>query len=145
MATASAKSADRPTLNLTIIVEQPVRGVAYALQRGRAELEQIQIAADVSLRFLFDVNLRTLPDGTFDLRGEHVQGPRGGRFVYINSGMLAGQHSCWTRRAKVTLMPLTTLASAAGRFEARFAGRGRDGGPSCATVPLLGVGWCAGG
>ena len=128
-------------LSLTIIVEQPVTGVAYALQRGRSDLEQVQIAADASLRFVFDVSLRTLPDGTLDLRGAHVQGPRGGRFVYINSGTSAGQHSCWTRRAKVTLMPLTTLAKSADAraFEARFAGRGRDGGPSCATVPLLGA------
>jgi hypothetical protein len=76
------------------------------------------------------------------------QRPPDGRFVYICSGTLAGQpFSCWTRRDKV---PLTGIAWAqviaaakhpGRRLEARFDGTATDGGPSCATVPILGNGW----
>ncbi len=134
-----AKPAPAPTLSLTIHVEQPVAGVGYALQRGRDELEQVQIAGKSTLHFTFDVSWRDLPDGGVDFRGEHVQGPRGARFVYITSGVRAGQHdSCWDRRAKISLMPLCALlaTSKSRAFDASFAGTGRDGGPSCATVPF---------
>jgi hypothetical protein len=77
-----------------------------------------------------------------------VQGPPGGRFVYVNVGTYAAQpDSPWGRRAKVPLGGITdalldaALASPGAVLEAAFAGRGRDGGPSCATVPLLGGGW----
>lgn len=33
------------------------------------------------------------------------------------------------------------LATPGAVLEARFAGVGRDGGPACATVPLLDGGW----
>lgn len=70
--------------------------------------------------------------------GPFVQGPRGARFVYINSG------TPWTRRAKVHLSGITwaLIRRAKGKPpETRFAGTARDGGPSCSTVPLLGGGW----
>ena len=129
-----------PTLVLTIRVEHPVAGVGHALQRGRDEIEQVQIAGNAPLRFDFEVTLRELPDGTIDFRGAHVQGPRGARFVYVTIGVRAGQlGSCWDRRAKVSLMPLAALVakSTSRAFEASYAGTGRDGGPSCATVPFL--------
>jgi hypothetical protein len=59
---------------------------------------------------------------------------------------MAGQaDSCWTRRAKVPLTGIgTTLLQSAlagnGRMlETRISGKARDGGPACATVPLLGA------
>lgn len=87
-------------------------------------------------------------NGELDFRGPAVQGPRAGRFIYLTSGTRAGQFgSCWDRRAKVSLEGLRPLL--AQRFGdtsgtmgvASIAGTSRDGGPACASVPLLGVGW----
>ena len=71
------------------------------------------------------------------------QGPPSGRFVYVNSGTLAGQKgSCWSRRAKVPLTGITWDDLDAVRcgpvrvLEASIHGTGRDGGPACASVPL---------
>jgi hypothetical protein len=68
--------------------------------------------------------------------------------VYVNSGTLAGQvDSRWTRRAKIHLEGISwelierALASPGTVLEARIAGMARDGGPACATVPLLDGGW----
>ena len=68
--------------------------------------------------------------------------------MYVNSGTLAGQaESLWTRRAKVTLQALKwavvdRVASESGsRLEVRITGTARDGGPACASVPLLDGGW----
>ena len=44
----------------------------------------------------------------FASAGEFVQGPSGGKFVYVTSGARAGQvGSPWTRRAKVGLQTLS--------------------------------------
>jgi len=66
--------------------------------------------------------------------GPFVQGPRGGRFVYVNSGTLAGQaDSCWTRRAKVGLKEISwdlvvaVLANPSSFPEAKITGRAKDG------------------
>jgi hypothetical protein len=68
--------------------------------------------------------------------------------VYITSGTLAGQaDSCWTRKAKVHLSGITwklieqVLSTPDSTLEARIAGMAGDGGPACATVPLLENGW----
>jgi Family of unknown function (DUF5990) len=52
----------------------------------------------------------------------------------------------WQRRLKVHLSSISweqiDAAIASGGFlEAKVPGIGRDGGPSCASVPLLGGGW----
>jgi len=67
--------------------------------------------------------------------------------INVTNGVvtLAGEvPSCWTRRAKVPLAGITDALIATGEIlEARFAGTARDGGPACATVPLLDGGWHA--
>ena len=79
--------------------------------------------------------------------GPAAQGSVTDRFVYVNSGTMAGQAgSPWTRRAKVKLAGIDLKMVEAARrdghcLEARIAGTGRDGGPSCATVRPLGGGW----
>ena len=84
------------------------------------------------------------PNGAPRFSGEFVQGPAGGKFVYVTSGTLAGHaESPWTRRAKVGLQELKWVVvgcavSQSGSFlEARISGVARDGGPACASVPLL--------
>lgn len=97
---------------------------------------------------MFDFTLRVErhTEGHLRLLGPFAQGPPNARFVYVNSGKQAGQvETCWDRRAKVHLrdIPAAVIEQAArsgGVVETQIAGTGRDGGPACATVPLMG-GW----
>ena len=100
-------------------------------------------------RLIFDFELTAdLSDTVPNFLGPFSQGPKSARFVYINSGTAAGQiDSCWSRRAKVPLMEITTgevksvLKKPGSRIEARLNGVGRDGGPVCASVK--GIKWMA--
>ena len=138
-------SSDRELL-VRITVQAPPSGVAWALQLGRVDL----LPPTKHARGLeFEVALRvvTRPDGEIDFRGDAVQGPRNGRFIYLNSGTRAGQAACmWDRRAKVSLEGLRAILAKTGEASATvgvaaIAGTGRDGGPACASVPLVGTGW----
>ncbi len=136
----------KPQLMLRIVVVGPPSGATFAVQQGRTDLlAPINVSAS-SLIFEFPVSVADAASDPPRLTGEFAQGPPSGRFVYVNSGTLAGQtKSCWTRRAKV---PLTSISKTLLRsaltgsriLEARVFGKARDGGPACATVPLL-VGW----
>jgi hypothetical protein len=71
-----------------------------------------------------------------------------GRDGLLTAGTRAGQpDSPWDRRAKVSLMGVrgadvaAALADPGSVLVGEIEGRGRDGGPSCASVPLLGDGW----
>lgn len=141
--------ATEPELRLRITVVQPPRGVTFRVQRGKADL--VPPARQSDARISFDLAVRVAgsrADGGPNLRGSVTQGPPAGRFVYVSSGTLAGQgDSCWTRRAKVPLAGITwelverALADPRAVLETRIAGTARDGGPACATVPLLDDGW----
>lgn len=134
-------------LIVRIRIEAPPDGVAWALQLGRTELAR-PVRESPHLEFETSLRVVTGVDGALDFRGAAVQGPRGGRFVYLTSGTRAGQYgSRWDRRAKVSLEGLRPLlartqgdAAATHGFVA-IGGTSRDGGPACATVPLLGAGW----
>ena len=135
-------------LPLRITLVNPPKGVMFAVQRAKAELETPSIARGEILSFNFAVRVGNREDERPNFLGPFVQGPRGGRFVYVNSGTLAGQaDSCWTRRAKVGLMEIGwdlvdhVLAQTSRLLEAKIAGKAGDGGPACATVRLLGDGW----
>jgi hypothetical protein len=135
-------------IRLRIVIIKPPAGVMFALQRGKAELVSQTIATGADLSFELVVRAGSAGDGSPNFLGPFVQGPCGGRFVYVNSGTLAGQtDSCWTRRAKIHLQGITwdlikrAAAKRSAVLEAKMAGTGRDGGPSCATVPLLEGGW----
>jgi hypothetical protein len=128
-----------------ITVVNPPRGVTFRLQRGRAEL--VAPSRETATSISFDFTLRVAPgDGAPRLLGQFAQGPPAARFVYVNSGRQAGQaESCWDRRAKVHLRDILPslieqAASSGAAIETQIAGTGRDGGPACATVPLIG-GW----
>jgi hypothetical protein len=135
------------TLRITVVA--PPAGVTFRVQRGKSDLDA-PVEEDAG-HLSFDVTVRVVdprPDGSPDFRGPCVQGRPGERFVYVNSGTSAGQAgSCWTRRMKVHLAGIPreladrALADPSLRLEARVAGTARDGGPACATVPLLGGGW----
>jgi hypothetical protein len=136
-------------LAFRITVLHPPAGVTFRLQRGRGELVPPTEASDE--RLAFDLTLRIRGDvtsGPPNFLGPLTQGPPASRFVYVNSGTSAGQvDSRWTRRAKVPLTSISwelieeVLSQPGAVLEARIAGTGKDGGPACATVPLLDGGW----
>ena len=133
-----------PQLLLRVVVVDPPLGVAFAVQRGRSDLVPPVAESPDSIVFEFPVSIANLSSTPVRFVGEFTQGPPAVRFVYINSGTLAGQSaSCWTRRAKVPITGISRelIEQASGRtgarLETRITGKARDGGPSCATVHLL--------
>jgi hypothetical protein len=132
-------------ITLRIVLEQPPAGVDFGIQKGRGSLfETIQTKRSTGrdLSFEFPVTLKAVSAGGLaDFGGPIVQGPRGGRFVYVDIGTFAGQRDTpWSRRLKVPLTGITSkliqqVSSATNCvLEARVRGTGRDGGPSCASV-----------
>ena len=134
-------------LLLRIVVLNPPPGVEMQVQRGPGELTGPVRITPAATTFEIVLRLGTRPNGDPNFLGPYAQGPPGGRFVYVNSGTLAGQSdSCWTRRAKIPLTSITwalidRARSSKGVLTAEMNGTGRDGGPSCASVPLRGSGW----
>lgn len=141
-------------LALRIVLVGPPPGVVFALQHGKAgasgkmELVAVQKSTGKDLAFPLGVRVVAAEAGAYDFRGPFVQGPRGVRFVYVSSGTMAGQAGTpWTRRAKISLESIPAelvekaLAAPGNLLEARIAGTARDGGPCCASVPLLEGGW----
>lgn len=137
-------------IRLRVIVVDPPPGVAFQMQRGRFDLLAPSLNRDGVISFNISLRLgTTLTDGRPNFLGEFAHGTPHDRFLYVNSGSRAGQpDSCWDRRAKVKLSSIDNaliervLADTRGVvLEARFLGTARDGGPSCATVPLLDGGW----
>jgi hypothetical protein len=131
-----------------IVVVAPPAGVAFALQRGRQELSGVAKSSGTDLQLDFTFFVARGADGVLRFSGDFVQGPSGGKFVYVTSGARAGQvGSPWTRRAKVGLQTLSwatveqVTQESGSTLQARIAGLSRDGGPACATVPLLDEGW----
>lgn len=137
------------TLPLRIIIEQPLPGVALAIQHGKDGLEQPTATSPAEVVFDFSVRIGTpQPDGTPNFVGPFTQGPAAGRFVYVGVGRQAGQaKSPCDGRMKV---PLTGISQAqvkavAGssnkRLAVRVPGRNPKGGPTLATVKLPADAW----
>ena len=84
------------------------------------------------------------PDGAADLKGPYIQGPPGGRFIYLNWGTVdeSGEFTMF-RRAKLWLeaVPPEVLADAAERgvLVGRLGLTDAHGNPLCASVrpPLI--------
>jgi len=127
------------SITLRIVLEQPPPGVAYAVQKGKGAIYDtiLKHSADGGdLTFEFAVEVRgERGKGEPDFGGPLVQGPRGGRFVYLDVGKYAGQATgAWGGRIKVPLTGITWRMTQASVLVAHVPGRGRDGGPSFATV-----------
>jgi hypothetical protein len=126
-------------LPIRITVFAPPPGVSFALQTKKRELEQLVVSTGDDLTFACSVTMTDDGSGS-DFKGPLVNGERGSRFLYINSGQMAGQKQTpWSRRAKIKLDPVRTIAR---RLKEGFvlcgsvAGSGKDGGPFCATVDV---------
>jgi hypothetical protein len=132
-------------LRLRVNVIDPPKGVLFQMQRGRSDLVPPARQSSKALQFDFAVRIGERPNGDPNFLGPFTQGPPEARFVYVNSGTLAGQpDSCWSRRAKIPLTGITwQLIEAARRegaaLEADVQGRGRDGSPICASIK--GINW----
>jgi hypothetical protein len=126
-----------------IIVADPLPGVLMRVQKGKDEFLEPTRETDRSTYFDFHVTVDASA-GTVNFLGKFAQGPRDGRFVYVNSGTYAGQtQTCWSRRAKVTLMSIQekqireVVDDDSLVIETTIPGIGPDGGPTCATVKSI--------
>ena len=136
-------------VQLIVRVQDPPAGVAFAVQRGRSDLLAPFAVESGSPAFAFTLKIgQPLASGGANFLGEFAQGSPADRFIYINSGVRAGQSaSRWERRAKLKLasLPGPLLTVAAGRpgraVLDTVPGVAPDGGPICATVPSDAVTW----
>ena len=142
--------AERFELPIRLVVEDPIPGLAIALQHGQAAKAVLLPPASRSpeaVTFDFEVTVDgELPDGRPRLLGAFVHGPPNARFAYLAVGKYAGQAaSAWGGRVKVPLgglgWALIEARSPNARLAARIAGRSPKGGPALASVQLLPPGW----
>ncbi len=120
------------TVTLRLIIDDPVPGVRYSLQKDDLPFEP-RTAGDDPIAFELPITLQT--DGRMTGPFVRREGPLR-RFVYIRIGTSAGDHaSPWSRRAKIDIhdIPKALLVPDA-RLEVHLPGRGKDGSPACATV-----------
>lgn len=133
-------------INLQIILVQPPPNVLFGLQKGSGtiyETVQKQMSASQDLLFTFPITIKGEKgkDASPKFSGPFVQGPAGGKFVYIDIGTCAGQiDTIWSRRLKIPLTGITwelidqLIADPTLLLETKVPGTGKDGGPNCATV-----------
>ncbi len=100
---------------------------------------------DDALAWTTEITVKPGADRAPDFAGPAVHGKRGERFFYLSwSGERAGHREMF-RRLKLHLRDLTPAQldrarESGGTLEARVHAVAKDGGPACASVPLLG-GW----
>lgn len=125
-------------------MDRPLAGVAMLVQRGKDEFLQPSVQTGDQLIFDFEIAVDTT-ESRPNFLGKYTQGPKSERFIYVNSGTSAGQHSVWSRRAKISLMTITVdqnqsvVLKDGMVLQTEFEGIGRDGGPTCASVK--GIEW----
>src|SRR5688572_308824 len=137
-------------LPIRLVLIDPPANIDYGIQRGRGtrdETRLVQQRKRGDLAFDFSITVSdNRPDGAPNFSGEFVQGTRARRFIYVDVVTYAGQkNTSWSRRMIVLLntIPWEQINRAlkpGHRLSASIQGNGKDGGPSCATVPLIG-GW----
>lgn len=129
----------RIDLTLRIVLADPPPGVAFSKQDAKNHPVD-PVRADGDLAFDIPITLTSTSDG-FRPGGAYVRADGRGRFVYVASGRAAGDcQTDWQRRLKIYLNDLPKDVAPGDVLQATVAGRAKDGGPACATVPLL-SGW----
>lgn len=134
---------------LRVVVKGAPPGVKFAMQRGTSDL--LEPRSHMAAERVFDVQIRAAarPGSKVpNILGPYAQGSASDRFLYLNSGTMAGQtESAWTRRAKIKTAAISwalideALAQGNAVLSVEIHGFAGDGGPCCGTVPLLGEGW----
>ena len=136
-------------LLIRLVLVDPPAGVDFGIQRGAgARYETLFVQQGKHGDITFDFSLAVTdnrPDGLPNFRGPFAQGAPANRFIYIDVGAYAGQNDTpWSRRMKVPLAGITwalirqATKKPGQRLVASIPGKGKDGGPNCATVQLLG-------
>src|SRR6185295_14682012 len=136
-------------LPIRLVLVDPPSGIDYGIQRGSgAQYETLFVQQRKKSDVIFDFSLSVAEnrkDGQPSFRGPFAQGPPASRFIYIDVGTYAGQKDTqWSRRMKIPLQGITwelikkTTSKPGQKLLGRIPGTGKDGGPSCATVRLLG-------
>ena len=129
---------------IRIKVLSPLPNVAMMVQRGKDELLPPGSKSAEQLIFDFEITV-DMTEMRPNFLGKYAQGPKAERFVYVNSGTYADQHSIWGRRAKISLMTISrdqiqaVVTNDDAILQTEFQGVGRDGGPTCASVK--GIEW----
>ena len=131
-------------VNFRIVLLRPPAGVLFGLQKGSGsdyETVQTQRSGTQDLAFQFQAKIKVEDNGFVNLLGPFVQGPKNGRFVYIDIGSYAGEKGTqWSRRLKI---PLTGISqkdikavqmNTASVLESKVEGKGKDGTPACGTA-----------
>ena len=134
---------------IRIRILRTIEGVRLAVQRGEVELLAPAEVDGDTVTFEFMVRaVERKSGGDPNILGPFAFGTPNDRFFYVSAGASTGQHGTpWRRRAKIKTRGITwklvgqTLAKPGAVLEAVIDGRAKDGGPSCATVPLLDGGW----
>ena len=137
-------------LPLRLVLLDPPANIDYGIQRGRgSNYEAMFVQRRRRRDIAFDVSITvsdSRKDGAPNFSGDFVQGTPARRFIYIDVGTCAGQQSTpWSRRMIVLLNgiawdQINKALRPGHRLSGSIQGTGKDGGPSCATVPLIG-GW----
>lgn len=121
-------------MQIQITLIDPPAGVLFSLQDRANVLSQQTLSTGANITFVLEFER----DAKGGVRGKLAMGPPAQRFFYVCSGTYAGQAgTVWGRRAKISLMTVP----AGSILEGEISGRSKDGGPVCATVPLLRGGW----
>ena len=132
-------------LRLQIVLQTPPAGVDFGLQKGSGSNYQVvwlqrSTTGNLQFELVIDVKGDSNKEAP-DFKGHFVQGPKLGRFIYINIGQNAGQaDSIWSRRLKIPLTGITWRmvsqadANSETLLQTLVPGTAKDGGPNCATV-----------
>ncbi len=130
-------------LTLRITLTDPFPGVVYGLQEGKGnDFSTIQKQEGDGHDLVFEFRAKyKIEAGSVVLLGPFAQGTPQDRFTYLDIGTIAGQtDSVWSRRLKI---PLTGITEQMIRqlekekdslLSTTVPGKGKDGGPNCATV-----------
>ncbi|WP_448702165.1 DUF5990 family protein [Mucilaginibacter sp. AW1-3] len=131
-------------LTLHITLQKPPANLTYSLQKGSgSNYDPVQVQHSTGNNLNFDLSIEIKGDPQTheqpDFRGPFVQGPLGGRFIYLDIGSYAGGGG-WSGRLKIPLAGITWEKAAAQKLATTVPGTGRNGMPNCATVKPF-VGW----
>lgn len=135
-------------ITLGIELVAPPNGVGFCLQKGKNELIDYQVSKGKNIRFSLSVRVKQGKLDAPDFLGKFTQGTPKERFIYICVGDYAGQKDAtWARRVKIHLSSISwqqvkqVSTGSKCRLVASYQATDKNGGPSCASVPLIGGGW----
>lgn len=134
-----AAGADNVTLQLSVLA--PPKGVTHSLQDKDSRPVDVRMSTGKTILFEIPIRLEAGKTG-YRFLGDFVRTEgKTRRFVYVATGQQAGQHTEWSRRAKVDLPEPTPAmikaATGAGLvLEGSYEGVDAKGGSTCATVKV---------